>query len=89
MGLTGTDIAIETAGITLATNRLDRIPQLLKIGKATMRIIKLNIGFALLVNFIGIILSVMGIVTPLVASMLHEGNAVLVMINSLRLLNVE
>jgi len=89
MGLTGTDIAIETAGITLATNRLDRIPQLLRIGRATMSVIQLNIGFALLVNFIGIILSVMGIVSPLVASIIHEGNAVLVMINSLRLLNVE
>jgi len=54
-----------------------------------MSVIRLNIGFTLAVNFIGIILSVMGIVPPLVASIIHEGNAVLVMINSLRLLNVE
>ena len=89
MGLSGTDIAIETAGITLTTNNLDRIPQLLRIGRETMSVVKLNIAFALLVNLIGIILSVLGIVTPLIASVIHEGNALVVMLNSLRLLRVE
>lgn len=89
MGLTGTDVAIETAGITLTTDDLSKLPKLLKIGKFTMSVIRLNIGFALLVNLVGIILSLFGIVTPLAASMIHEGNALLVMANSLRLLNVE
>ncbi|MFH1626043.1 MAG: cation-translocating P-type ATPase, partial [Pseudomonadota bacterium] len=89
MGLTGTDIAIETAGITLANNRLEGIPKLLRIGRETMKIVKLNIAFALLVNTFGIILSAAGLVTPLTASVIHESNALLVMINSLRLLRVE
>jgi cation-transporting P-type ATPase C len=88
MGLTGTDIAIETAGITLANNRLEGIPQLLRIGRETMKIVKLNIAFALLVNAVGIVLSAGGLVTPLTASIIHESNAVLVMMNSLRLLRV-
>jgi len=89
MGLSGTDIAIETAGITLATNSLDRIPKLLRIGRATMGVIKLNIVFAMAVNFLGIALSVLGFVSPLVASIIHEGNAVIVMLNALRLLKVD
>jgi len=89
MGLTGTDIAIETAGITLSTNSLDRIPKLLRIGRETMKIIKLNIAFAMLVNAAGIVLSALGIVSPLTASIIHEGNALLVMFNSLRLLRVD
>ena len=89
MGLTGTDIAMETAGITLATDRLDRLPMLLRIGKETMKVVKLNIAFALIVNLLGIILSIMGIVTPLVAALIHEGNAMIVMLNALRLLRVD
>jgi cation transport ATPase len=88
MGLTGTDIAIETAGITLATNNLDRVPKLLRIGRATMRVVKLNIAFALIVNAAGITLSVLGVISPLAASVIHEGNALLVMLNALRLLKV-
>jgi len=88
MGLTGTDVAVETAGITLAANRLEGIPELLRIGKETMRIVKLNIVFALVVNAIGIILSTSGVITPLTASIIHESNALLVMFNSLRLLRV-
>ena len=89
MGLSGTDIAIETAGITLASNRLEGIPKLLRIGRETMKIVKLNIAFALVVNAIGIILSAFGVVSPLIASIIHESNALLVMFNSLRLLNIE
>lgn len=89
MGLTGTDVAVETAGITLAANRLEGIPKLLRIGKETMRIVKLNIVFALVVNAIGIVLATLGVVTPLSASIIHESNALLVMFNSLRLLRVK
>jgi heavy metal translocating P-type ATPase len=89
MGLTGTDIAIETAGITLATNKLDRIPKLFRIGRATMKIIKLNIGLALVVNLLGIILSALGFISPLLASMIHEGNSLLVLLNALRLLRID
>ena len=89
MGLTGTDIAIETAGITLATNNLDRVPKLLRIGRTTMRVVKLNIAFALIVNAAGITLSVLGVISPLAASVIHEGNALLVMLNALRLLKVD
>lgn len=89
MGLSGTDVAIETAGITLATNRLDRIPMMLKIGKSTMKIIKLNIFFAMIMNIIGVTFSVLGYISPIFASIIHEGSAVVVMLNTLRLLKVE
>jgi heavy metal translocating P-type ATPase len=89
MGLRGTDVAIETAGVVLATDDLKRIPTLLRIGSSTMTIIKQNLVFAMAVNVIGIGLSVTGIIPPLVASIIHESNAMLVMLNSLRLLGVD
>ncbi len=75
MGLRGTDVAIETAGVVLATDDLKRIPKLLRIGTSTMTVIKQNLVFAMTVNVIGIGLSVTGIIPPLVASVIHESNA--------------
>lgn len=89
MGLRGTDVAIETAGVVLATDNLRAIPKLLRIGSSTMTVIKQNLVFAMAVNVIGIGLSVTGIIPPLIASMIHESNALIVMLNSLRLLRVD
>jgi len=89
MGLRGTDVAIETAGVVLATDDLKRVPKLLRIGASTMVVIKQNLVFAMAVNVIGIGLSIMGIIPPLVASIIHESNALIVMFNSLRLLSVD
>ena len=89
MGLRGTDVAIETAGVVLATDDLKRIPRLLRIGSSTMTVIKQNLVFAMAVNVVGIGLSITGIIPPLVASIIHESNALIVMLNSLRLLSVD
>ncbi len=89
MGLSGTDVAIETAGVVLSSDDISKLPLLLRIGKETMKIIKQNLFFAMAVNLIGIGLSITGMIPPLVASIIHESNALVVMINSLRLLRVE
>ncbi len=88
MGLSGTAVAMETAGVTLATDDLSKIPQLLRISKRTLGTIKQNIGFALIVNALGITLSALGLVPPLLAAALHEGTSLLVLFNALRLLRV-
>ncbi len=89
MGLRGTDVAIETAGIVLATDDLNRIPKLFKISRATIRIIKANIAIAMAVNILGIAFSMYGILPPLLASVVHESNALVGLFNSLRLLRVD
>ncbi len=89
MGLSGTDIAIETAGLALATDDFERIPTLFRISRATMKIIKQNLIFAMAVNIIGVALSMYGLVPPLIAAVIHESNALIVMLNSIRLLRIE
>jgi len=89
MGLRGTDIAIETAGIVLATDNLNRIPKLFRISRATIKIIKANIAIAMAVNILGIAFSMYGVLPPLLASVVHESNALVGLFNSLRLLHVD
>ena len=88
MGL-GTDVAIETADVVLVSDDLKRLPQMFKIGKKTMAVIKQNITFALTVDAIGIVLCSQGLISPLFAAIIHESNALIVMANSLRLLRVK
>ena len=89
MGLGGTDVAIETAGVVLATDNLDRIPKLFRISRETIKIIKLNIAMAMAVNILGLTFAAWGLIPPLVASLIHEGNALVGLLNSLRLLRVD
>jgi len=89
MGLSGTDVAIETAGAVLVSDNLSKLPQMLKIGRTTMSVVKQNITFALAVNVVGIVLSSQGWISPLAAAIIHESNALIVMANSLRLLRVK
>ena len=89
MGLSGTEVAIETAGVVLVSDDLSKLSQMLNIGKTTMSIIKQNIIFAIAVNIIGIALSSQGFISPLMAAIIHESNALIVMANSLRLLRVK
>lgn len=87
MGIAGTDVAMETAGIVLMTDDLDKVARTMKLGQRTLSIIRQNVVFALAVNIIGLFLSIQGFVSPAVASVIHEGNALIVAFNSLRLLD--
>jgi len=89
MGVSGIDVTIETAGVVLTSDNVDRFPTLLRIGRETTKIIKQNIAFAMAVNVLGIALSVNGLIPPLLASVIHESNALIAMFNSLRLLRVK
>jgi Cu+-exporting ATPase len=51
---TGTDVAIESAGITLVKGDLRGIVRARKLSRATLRNIKQNLGFAFLYNALGI-----------------------------------
>lgn len=89
MGVAGTDIAIETAGIILTTDDIAKVPEALGLSKRTLSVIKQNILFALAINILGIALSTIGTVSPIVASAIHEGNALLVVLNSVRLIRTK
>ena len=89
MGAAGTDIAIETAGIILTTDEIGKVPEAIGLSKRTLSVIKQNILFALAVNILGVVISTMGIVNPILASAIHESNALLVVLNSVRLIRAK
>ncbi|HSV50050.1 MAG TPA: HAD-IC family P-type ATPase, partial [Candidatus Acidoferrales bacterium] len=86
MGKTGTDVAIETADVVLISDDLSKVPQIINMGRKTVSLIKQNIAIALAINIIGVILAVNGDINPVIAAVIHEGNALFVVLNSARLI---
>ena len=87
MGLTGTDITIEEAGVVLMNDRLERLPLLIEVSRATIKVIWQNIWiFAFAVNVAAVAAAAAGVIGPAAAAAIHQVSALLVVLNSLRLL---
>lgn len=89
MGFVGSDTAIETADVTLMTDDLKQIAVAIRAGQRTLRIIQFNIAFALITKAIFLILTFAGYSNLWLAVAADTGAALLVIMNSLRLLKVE
>jgi len=92
---TGTDVAIESAGITLLGGDLRGVVRALDLSRATMRNIRQNLFFAFFYNIVGvpvaagILYPFFGIVlSPMIASAAMTFSSVSVIANALRLRNL-
>lgn len=60
---TGTDVAIESAGVILVSDRLEDVANALTLGKAAYRTLTGNVVVAVLFNIIGMTLAALGLIT--------------------------
>ena len=86
MGATGTDMAIETADVTLMNDNLSRITDFILMSRAVLRRIKLNIFLSIIYNVIGLALGAFGLLTPIVAILFQEAGCISVVLSSMLLL---
>ncbi len=71
---TGTDVAIESAGITLLGGHISKLPKSVRLARATMRVIKQNLFWAFFYNIIGIPIAA-GALYPFTGIMLNPAIA--------------
>jgi Cu+-exporting ATPase len=84
MGM-GTDIAKETADITLARHDLAGLAEAIALSRATLRKIRQNLFFAFIYNVLGIPLAALGILSPVFAGAAMAMSSVSVVTNALLL----
>jgi len=84
MGM-GTDIAKETADITLARHNLAGLAEAIALSRATLRKIRQNLFFAFIYNVLGIPLAALGLLSPVFAGAAMAMSSVSVVTNALLL----
>ena len=87
MGGVGSDIAVDVADITLVDDEVKELPHLLALSRRMMFTIKCNMSFSMGLNFLAIVLAILGILNLVVGALVHNAGSVLVIINSALLLN--
>jgi len=85
VAMPGTDVAMETAGLTLLRPDLRLIPQGLALSRAVTRKIHQNLFWAFAYNVVGIPLAALGFLSPVVAGAAMAASSVSVISNALLL----
>ena len=88
MGALGSDAAIEAADVVLMDDQPSKIAAAIRIARRTIRIAKENIGFAIGVKVLVLVLAALGIATMWMAVFADVGVTVLAVLNAMRALRV-
>lgn len=81
----GTDVALQTAGVTLMRSEPLLVPAALEVSRATTRKIRQNLFWAFAYNVLGIPLAAAGLLTPMLAGAAMAASSVSVVTNALLL----
>ncbi len=86
MGAAGTDIALEAAHVALMRDDWTLVPDVLRIARRTMRVVKTNLAFTAVYNIVGLTLAAFGFLPPILAAAAQSLPDLGILANSSRLL---
>ena len=89
MGAAGSAAALETADIALMADELMKIPYALRLSRATLRNIQVNLGISIVLKLAFVALATAGMATLWMAIVADTGASVIVIANALRLLRAD
>ena len=89
MGVAGSDAALETADVALMADELLKIPYALRLSRAVVRNIKVNLAISLVLKAGFVVAAVAGVATLGMAILADTGATVIVIANALRLLRAD
>ena len=88
MGGIGSDIAVEAADAVLVSDDIKRLPYLFRLMKQVMRKVHVNIVASLVINLTAVVLSALGVLSPVTGALWHNCGSVFVVVNAALLLRV-
>lgn len=80
MGSMGSDIAVESADISLISDEISKIPYLKRLSNATVKTIKVSITLSMCINFLAILLSLLEVLTPTTGALVHNAGSCFVVL---------
>lgn len=80
MSSVGSDIATDAAGIALIGDDIEKLPYLCILGRSTIRTIRVSIALSMTINLAAIILSALGLLTPITGAIVHNAGSVFVVL---------
>jgi Cd2+/Zn2+-exporting ATPase len=85
MGAMGSDAALETADIALMTDELPKVPYTIRLSRATLANIRMNVAISIGLKLAFVCLAVAGVATLWMAVLADTGASALVVANAVRL----
>jgi len=85
MGAMGSDAALETADIALMTDELPKVPYTIRLSRATLANIRVNVAISIALKVAFVVLAVAGVATLWMAVLADTGASALVVANAVRL----
>jgi heavy metal translocating P-type ATPase len=85
----GTDVAMESAGVVLVSDRLEKVVSAIVLGRASHRKMQQNIGIAVFANIVGVTLAILGLITAPVAIGIMTASVLAVLISTLGLIRLD
>jgi Cd2+/Zn2+-exporting ATPase len=89
MGAAGTAAAIETADVALMSDDLRGAALAIRLGRATLSTIRVNVAAALAIKAVTVVLAIAGVATLWMAVLADVGGSLIVVANALRLLRTK
>jgi Cd2+/Zn2+-exporting ATPase/Cu+-exporting ATPase len=86
MGAAGSDVAIEAAHVALMREDWTLVPELLRMARRTMGVVKMNLAFTAVYNLVGLSLAALGFLPPILAAAAQSLPDLGILANSSRLL---
>ena len=86
MGGIGSDIAVESSDAVLVNDDIMMIPYILDTGERVMKKIKTNLTASVVINLTAMVLSALGLLTPVTGALWHNVGSIFVVVNAALLL---
>ena len=78
----GTDVATEASDIAIMNDDVSSVAYVKRLASSCLNTIRFNITLSMTINFVAVLLGVLGLMSPVVGALVHNAGSLLVVLNA-------